>query len=194
MRRTFVSAGLTAALVLSFSQAGYAGGQALSCYEQAVVPAVYQTVQERVLVQKASKQRVTVPAVYGVQAKRVVLQPERVSYRTIAPIYSVQSRRVMVRPASYGWEYQMRKGKKVLCKVKHPAVYSTVKERVLVKPGGRVAVRQPAIYGTVNERVIVRAATTRVVHQPAVYKTVSRTVKVRDAQTVWKPVDLRCKR
>jgi hypothetical protein len=194
MRRTFACAGLAALLVVCVSGSGFAGGQPLSCYEQAVVPAVYQTVQERVLVQKASRYTVTEPAIYSTQAKRVVLQPERVSYRTIAPIYSVRNRTVMVRPASYGWEYQMRKGRKVLCKVKHPAVYSTVQERVLVKPGGRVAVRTPAIYGTVNQRVLVRRASSRVMTRPAVYKTVTRTVKVRDAQTVWKPVPVNCRK
>ena len=196
MRRTVVSASLGVLLVLSQHQSAFAGGRALACYEQAVVPAVYQTVQERVLVRPASKRVVRQPAVYAYQARRVVLQPERVSYRSIAPVYSLQSRRVQVRPASYGWEYRNRKGRRILCKVAYPAAYSTVQERVLVKPGGRVAVRQPAIYGSVKEKVLVQPASQHVVREPAVYRTVSRRVKVRDAQTVWQPVRIRsgCRR
>jgi len=190
MRRTVVSTSLGLFLVLSQHQSALAGGEALACYEQAVVPAVYQTVQERVLVRPATSRVVRQPAVYAYQARRVVVQPERVSYRTVAPVYSLQSRQVQVRPASYGWEYRNRKGRRILCKVAYPAVYSTVQERVLVKPGGRVAVRQPAIYGSVKERVLVRPATERVVREPAVYSTVTRTVKVREAQTVWKPVKI----
>lgn len=191
MRRTVVSASLGLLLALSQTQSVFAGGRALACYEQAVVPAVYQTVQEQVLVRPASSHVVTQPAVYAYRARQVVLQPERVSYRSVAPIYSLQSRRVQVQPASYGWEYRTRKGRRILCKVAYPAVYSTVQERVLVKPGGRVAVRQPAIYGSVNERVLVQPASQRVVREPAVYSTVTRTVKVREAQTVWKPVRVR---
>ena len=195
MRRTVVSAsqGLFLGLLLVFSQhqSAFAGGRALACYEQAVVPAVYQTVQEQVLVRPATKRVVRQPAVYAYQTRQVVLQPERISYRTVAPIYSLQSRRVLVRPAGVGWEYRTRKGRRILCEIAYPAAYSTVRERVLVKPGGRVAVRQPAIYGSVRERVLVQPASQRVVREPAVYSTVTRTVKVRDAQTVWKPIRVR---
>jgi hypothetical protein len=187
---------LAGCLVIGVSGGAFAGGKALACYEQAVVPAAYQTVQERVLVQRASTRIVEEPAVYAYQTRRVVLQPERVSYRTIAPVYDVRSRRVQVRPASIGWEYQIRKGRKILCKVRYPAAYQTVREQVLVKPGGRVAVTQPAVYGSVKERVLVRPASRHRVHQPAIYRTVSRQVKVRDAQVVWQPVSTRssCRR
>jgi len=191
MRRTVVSASVGILLALSQHQSAFAGGRALACYEQAVVPAVYQTVQEQVLVRPASSHVVRQPAVYAYRARQVVLQPERISYRTVAPVYALQSRRVQVRPASYGWEYRVRKGRRILCKIAYPAAYSTVQERVLVKPGGRVAVRQPAIYGSVKERVLVQPASQRVVREPAVYSTVTRTVKVREAQTVWKPVRVR---
>ena len=191
MRRTVVSASLGLLLAVSHTQSVFAGGRALACYEQAIVPAVYQTVQEQVLVRPASSHTVRQPAVYAYQARQVVLQPERVSYRTVAPVYSLQSRRVQVRPASYDWEYRNRKGRRILCKIAYPAVYSTVQERVLVKPGGRVAVRQPAIYGSVREKVLVQPASQRVVREPAVYSTVTRRVKVREAQTVWKPVKVR---
>ncbi len=176
---------------MSAAAPAFAGGRTLACYEQAVIPATYQTVSQQVLVRAASTRVVEQPAVYSFQTRRVVVQPERVSYRQVAPVYQTRSRQVQVRPASIGWEYQIRKGRKVLCKVKHPAVYQTVHEKVLVKPGGRVAVTHPAVYGSVQERVLVRAATRQKVHVPAVYKTVTRQVKVRDAQVVWQPVKVR---
>ncbi|MBD8876365.1 hypothetical protein [Roseibium polysiphoniae] len=200
MFRTVVSkygvAVLVAVSAAAVSSGASAGGKALQCYEQAVVPAAYQTVQERVLVRRSTTRVVEHPAVYAYQSRRVVVQPERVSYRTVAPIYEHRSRRVQVQPASVGWEYQMRKGRKILCKVKRPAIYQTVSERVLVKQGGRVAVTQPAIYGTVKEKVLVRPASRQKVHEPAIYKTVSRQVKVRDQQVVWQPVSRKayCKR
>ncbi|MEJ8474772.1 hypothetical protein [Roseibium algae] len=179
---------LAACVVVGMPVDALAGGKARECYQQAVVPAAYQVVREQVLVQRARTRVIKEPAVYAYQARRVVVQPERVSYRKIAPVYEVRSRRVQVQPASVGWEYQVRKGRKILCKVKHPAVYQTMRERVMVKAGGRVAVRQPAIYGTVQEKVLVRPASRRKVHEPAIYRTVSRQVKVRDEQVVWQPV------
>lgn len=191
MRRTVVCTGIAVLLTAIATVPVSAGGKSRSCYEQAVIPATYQTVQQQVLVRKASKHVVKQPAVYSFQTKHVVVQPGRITYRTIAPIYSVRQRQVMVSPASYGWEYQVRHGRKILCKVKHPAVYQTVQERVLVQPGSRVAVRQPAIYGKVKQKVLVQPASSQVVHQPAVYQTVTRQVKVRDQQVVWQPIRTR---
>ncbi|WP_417686046.1 hypothetical protein [Roseibium sp.] len=186
-----VGAVVAGSVVISAATPAIAGGRALACYEQAVIPATYQTVQQQVLVRAATTRVVETPAVYAFQNRRVVVQPERVSYRQIAPVYQTRSRQVQVRPASVGWEYQIRKGRKILCKVQHPAVYQTVHEKVLVKPGGRVAVTQPAIYGTVQERVMVRPASRQKVHVPAVYQTVTRQVKVSDARVIWQPVKVR---
>ncbi len=183
-------------VVLAAMGSAQAGGRAISCYEQAVIPAAYQVVQERVLVRAATTQIVEEPPLYSYQTRKVVIQPELISYRTVAPVYQTQARNVLLRPASVGWEYQVRKGRRILCKVKHPAVYQTVHERVLVKQGGRVAIRQPAIYGTVREKVLVRPGVRRKVQVPAVYKTISRRMKTRDAQVVWQPVSVRgsCRR
>ena len=182
---------IAAALILSFSfsspsEAGYR--KATACYEQMHVPAEYRLVREQVLVQAASHRIVEEPAVYAFQKRNVVVQPERISYRKVQPVYEIRNRKVQVRPASTGWEYRLRKGRKILCKIEHPAVYKTVQERVLVKPAGRVAVSHPAVYGTVQERVLVRPALRKKVHQPAIYKTVTRKVKVREASVIWRPI------
>lgn len=166
-------------------------GKALSCYEQATVPAVYKTVNERVLVQPASSYVVQKPAVYSYQARRVLVQPERVSYRTSPAVYQTRQSRVQVQPASVGWEYRVINGRNILCKVQNPAVYRTVSQKVLVQSASRVAVRQPAIYSSVKEKVLVQPATSYRVQKPAVYQTVSRQVLVQPAQTVWKPVKVR---
>lgn len=194
MRHTAVTAGLAiCAMVLAIAPAD-AGGSSKSCYEQAVVPASYRTVQEKVLVQPARKYAVSQPAVYAYRTKRVVIQPERVSYRRIAPIYETRHRKVMVQQASIGWEYQIRHGKKILCKVKRPAVYRSVAETVQLKPGGKVAIRQPAIYGTVQERYVVSPASSRMVREPAVYRLVNRQVQVSAQQVVWRPISSKCRR
>lgn len=191
MRHSFWSA--LAALIVSplVSTSVLAGGKALSCYEQATVPAVYKTVNERVLVQPASTYVVQKPAVYSYQARRVLVQPERVSYRTSPAVYQTRQSRVLVQPASVGWEYRVINGRNILCKVQNPAVYRTVSQKVLVQSASRVAVRQPAIYSSVKEKVLVQPATSYRVQKPAVYQTVSRRVLVQPAQTVWKPVKVR---
>ncbi|GGB36342.1 hypothetical protein GCM10011316_05620 [Roseibium aquae] len=192
MRQSVFAAGLAVA-VMTVPTFVFAGGNVRSCYEQVVVPAAYQTVQKTVLVKPATQRVVHTEPVYGYRTRQVVVQPERITYRTVAPVYQTRHDRVLVRPASVGWEYQMRKGRKVLCKVEHPAVYQTVARTVLVKPGGKVAVRQAAIYGTVQEKVVIHPAGRHVVTEPAIYKTVHQKVKVSEARTAWRPVSARCR-
>ncbi|WP_305983875.1 hypothetical protein [Roseibium sp. MMSF_3544] len=191
MRRSSWSAVFALAISPFFATSAFAGGQPLQCYQQATVPAVYKTVQERVLVKAASSHVVKKAAVYGYQTRKVLVQPERVSYRTTPAVYQTRQRHVLVQKASVGWEYRMIKGVKTLCKVQHPAVYKTVSERVMVQPASKVAVRHPAIYSTQKEKVLVQPASSHVVKQPAVYKTVNRQVLVQPARTVWQPVKVK---
>ena len=58
----------------------------------------------------------------------------------------------------------------------------------MVSPERREAIRVPAMYDTVREKVLVRAATSHVVATPAVYETRSRAIKVRDEVNGWKQV------
>ena len=193
MRFSVLKSGLAIVIGCGFASPVAAGGKTLSCYEQVVVPAAYQTVQRRVLVKPEQRRLVETPAAYGYQSRRVIVQPERVSYRQTAPVYQTRQKRVLVRAATTGWEYRTLKGRKILCQVQHPAVYQTVAETVLVRPAGKVAIKHPAVYGTVKEKVLLRPASRHYVVEPAVYSLVNERVKVRDAQAVWRPVSASCK-
>ena len=188
MRRTFWSAVIALVFCPLALNAAIAGGYASSCYEQAVVPAVYKTVNERVMVQAASSYVVQQPAKYAYQTRRVLVQPERVTYRTSPAVYQTQHHKVQVKSASSGWEYRTIKGRRILCKVHYPAVYQTTSQRVLVKPASKVAVRHPAVYSHVKEKVLIQPATSHRVQKPAVYRTVSRNVLVQPVRTVWQPI------
>ncbi len=95
-------------------------------------------------------------------------------------------------------------------KVRTPAQYRTVEDKVLVSEGGKqiarinpakyqaktqtVTVKEateelvtiPATYRTVTETITVTPATTRMIATPASYKTVTERVQVSPARTVWK--------
>lgn len=216
-----------------------AGGYAASCYEQVHTPPVYQTVHEQVMVSPGGKHVEVVPPVYGTVERKVVVRPASTSWRVIPAQYAWHKEKVLIEPArkvsrvipavtrtihrqvmvsegGWGWEWQVIKGRKVLCKVKRPPVYQTVAERVVVHPERVVydvvparygyEKRQvmvaperkeriviPAEYGFVSEQVMVRPAEKRVHVTPPVFKTVSRKVLVQGAQLAWRPVSPRCK-
>ncbi|KGF69341.1 hypothetical protein LL06_11350 [Hoeflea sp. BAL378] len=69
--------------------------------------------------------------------------------------------------------------------VHQPAVYRTVHEQVVVRPGGVVHETIPARYGEVVERVLIEPERLVARHIPAVVRTVHQTVMVRPESIGW---------
>lgn len=228
----------SAAMLATVTQT-VAGGYAASCYERTHSPAVYRTVHEKVMVDPGSSYVEVIPAVYGTQKRQVELRPAREKWHVVPARYGYQNEKVMIEPArtvarvipartktvykkvmvsqgGYTWEWQIIKGKKVLCKVKRPPVYETVAHTVVVSPERvvhetvparwgyekrKVLIEHerkeryvvPAEYGYVQEKVLIRAAEKRVHRTPPRYETVSRQVKVQEASSGWRPVSRYCK-
>ncbi|MGE0501978.1 MAG: hypothetical protein AB7I79_13620 [Rhizobiaceae bacterium] len=69
-------------------------------------------------------------------------------------------------------------------KVHHPAVYDTVREKVLVREARRHVEVEPAIYGTQKRKVLVSHERVEYRTVPAQYKTVREKVIIQDAYRV----------
>lgn len=78
-------------------------------------------------------------------------------------------------------------GKTLACyqQVHQPAVYGTIHEKVVVRPGGVIHETIPARYGKVTERVLVAPERTVARHIPAVSRTIHQTVLVRPKSVGW---------
>jgi hypothetical protein len=230
---------IAATAILATTGQTAAGGYAASCYEQVHTPPVYRTVYEQVMVSPGGKHVEVIPAIYGTVQRKVVVRPASISWRVIPAEYAWHKEKVLIEPArkvarvipavtktayrkvlvsegGYGWEWQVIKGRKVLCKVKRPPIYQTVaetvvihpeqvvydviparygyeKRKVLIAPERKEKIVIPAEYGYVAEQVVVRPAEKRVHHTPPVFKTVARQVLVHGGQIAWRPVSAYCK-
>lgn len=239
MMNGFRRMAVAGAAMLATATQTAAGGYAAACYERTHSPAVYKTVHDTVMVDPGGSYVEEIPAVYGTQKRKVELRPARESWHVVPARWGYQTEKVMIEPArtiqrvipavtktvhrkvkvsdgGYTWEWQIIKGKKVLCKVKRPPVYQTVAERVVVRPEQvvydtvparwgyekrKVLIEPerkerhyvPAEYGYVAEKVLIRAAERRVHRTPPRYETVARQVKVQEATSGWRPVSTRCK-
>ncbi len=78
-------------------------------------------------------------------------------------------------------------GKALACyqQVHQPAVYKTIHQQVVVRPGGVVHETIPARYGQVTEKVLIEPERVVARHIPAVTKTVHQTVMVRAKSVGW---------
>ncbi|WP_137113654.1 MULTISPECIES: hypothetical protein [Mesorhizobium] len=217
-----------------------AGGYPVECYEHIQRAPVYGTVTERVELYPATtdvrisapiigtRERVTrlspetvgvrvVPAQYRTIRERYVLEPAKVVQRRLPPRTEARYRKELV-PGGYKWEWRVINGRKVLCKIKLPARYRTVVERVPVGPdrvvrqkvaatyGYREKVIEitperreryviPARYASETEQVVLRPKIVQEIPIGPAYRTITRKVLVRPGEDAYQRVALpnRCK-
>ncbi len=153
--------------------------------ESKLIPAVYETVTETILVKEAGEKLVPVAPVYETVTEQIMVQPESKKVKLIPARYKTETRRVLVSEARGQW---VKKKKDpncfssnpedcyVACYEEVPAVYRTEKYQVLASAATTSETVTPAKYQTVTKRVLKTPATvTRVAIEP-VYKTITKKV------------------
>lgn len=191
MASILIRAAFAGVAVLALSSQTEAGGKAIACYEQVATPAVYSTVTERVLVKPASSYAVVHPAIYGTRTRLVEVEPKHVVERVTPAVVKTVNRKVKVKPSGTVRKWKRIDGRKVLCEVEQPAVWTTVAETVVVRKERIEHVVVPARYERVSERFIVQDERTETVTTPAEYADVSRRVLVSEGGTSWRKVKIR---
>ncbi len=154
-----------------------------------IIPAKFTTTKKRIMVKEASEKLVTVPATFKTVKERVLVKPATKKIVQIAPVYETVTQRIMDKPAHTTW----RKGTgpiqkidettgEIMCLVEIPASFKSVKKRVLKTPATTRVQEIPAVYNTIEKSVIATNATTRKVAVPAVFKTVDVTAEATPAK------------
>lgn len=184
-----------------------------------IIPAVYGTEQQTVMTQEATEVLDIIPAVYGWKEEQVLVSPAITELRKVPAQYGYEEEKLLVKPAHSIW----KKGTgpitkinestgEIMCLVEVPAVYETVKKRVLIspettkevvvkdavyktvrtrvveQPAKTVSRTIPAVYDTVTVKKLVKQASTNSTTIPAVYETIQTTVKVDDGHLKWAPI------
>ena len=147
------------------------------------------------MVREASERIETMPAVYTTVEERVMVKEASERIETIPATYETVSERILVKPAYTTW----KKGEgaitkvdnstgEIMCLVEVPAEYKTVSKRVLKTPARTRKVAVPAEYQTVRVRKLVEPAKERTIQIPAAYDSVVKREKVSDSRLEWKSV------
>jgi hypothetical protein len=144
-----------------------------------VIPANYEWVEEEILVQEASSRLEVIPAEYGWVEEQVLVRAASTRMEQVPAEYDWQEEQIMVKPAQTVWKEGRGLIEKVdnttgeiMCLVEIPAIYKTVRKKVMVRPPSTREIEIPAVYETVKKRVQVKPPTQRSIEIPAAYKTV----------------------
>jgi hypothetical protein len=155
------------------------------CYARCIIPDQFEFKEEQVIDKPAYFKTEVIPPVYGTVYDTVVVKKSFVKKIFIPAEYEVTTEDVLVKPATTKWQ----KGKadanclsanpadcQVWCLVEVPAVYRKVTKKVLKTPASTREELVPAEVKVVERKVLLEPAKTNRVEVPATYKTVMKKV------------------
>ena len=183
------------------------------CYAKVIVPAVFETVTEQVLVKPVSETVSVIPAVFDTTEKSVVEKEAFTTIKVVPAKFREEVEQVEVSPAGTSWVTDL--GKKGIpaspallagaktngvdlvgaavgaCYKEYyiPAKFEETSKEVLVKEESEEIKVAPAQFEETEEIVVVKQASKKKVYIPAEYETIEERVEVEPAKAVWKKGD-----
>lgn len=162
------------------------------CYAKCMIPDVFETVTEQILLKEASSRLEVVPAVYETVTEQVLVKEAYRVLEVVPATFTTTTEEIMTKEAGQRLEYVA-------------PVFETVSEQMLVSPAATKWVQGkadrnclqddpanckvwcltevPAQYKTVTKQVLKAPANTREVPIPAEYKTITKAVVQTPANT-----------
>ena len=180
------------------------------CYAKVVLPAKYESIEERVLVKEASEKIKIIPAKYEWISEKVEVTPASKKIIPIPAKYKKVVETIEVKPATRIWKTSMNRGaapvsKEILVAAKlkgvdldnttpgscykeyfTPEKYKTVTEDIVVQEKTEKSEIVPAKYEMVEKTIEVSPAAKKTVEVPATYEFKEERVLVEKEKTVWK--------
>lgn len=180
------------------------------CYSKVIVPAVFETVSEEVLVKPETSTVEILPASFDVQEKEVLVKEAYTKLVAVPATYTTVTEEVEVAPARNEWVTRLdRRGipasPALLAAAKTngvdldaaqpnqcfseyyiPAKFETTEKEVLVKEEAEEITVAEAQYEQTEETVMVKASTKDKVLKEAEYEVIEEQVMVEPAKAVWK--------
>ena len=154
-----------------------------TCYKEYYTPESYKTVKEEVVVQEETTKSKVIPAKYEMVEKTIVVKPATKKTVTVPAVYDYVEEKVLVEKEKTVW----KKGKnpatkldgatgEIMCLVKIPAKYKTIKKKVVKTPATTKVIEVPAETKTIKVKKLISPAKTETVTIPAVKTTIEKKV------------------
>jgi len=154
-----------------------------TCYKEYYTPETYKTVEEEVVIQKETTKTKVIPAQYEMVEKTIEIKPATKKTITIPATYDYTEEKVLVEKEKTVWKKGTNPAQKldgatgeIMCLVKVPAKYKTIKKKVVKTPATTKVVEIPAVSKTIKVKKLVSAAKTETITIPAVKSTVKKKV------------------
>jgi len=165
------------------------------CFKEYFMPETYKTVSEEVVIQKERTKNEIVPAKYEMVEKTIEVTPATKKTLTIPATYSFTEEKVLVEKEKTVWKKGVNPAQKlngatgeIMCLVKVPAKYKTVKKKIVKTPASTKIVDVPAVYKTMKIKKLVSETSNKSTIIPAVTKIIDKKVLNLPSQFSWTKV------
>ena len=163
-----------------------------SCYKEYFMPEKYKTVEEEIVVQKESTKTEIVPAVYEMVEKSIEIKPATKKTITVPATYEFKEERVLIEKEKTVWKKGSNPAQKldgatgeIMCLVKVPAKYNTIKKKVVKTPATTKVIEIPAETKIIKVKKLVTPAQTKTSTIPEVKKTIKKKVLDTNSEFSW---------
>lgn len=163
-----------------------------TCYKEYFQPATYKVVEEDVIVQNERNETEVVPAQFDTAEEKIEVIPASKQVVEIPAEYEYVEEKVLVEEAKTVWKKGQNPAQKlsgstgeIMCLVKVPAKYKTIKKLVVKSPAKTEIQEVPAEVKTLAVQKLLAEPTVKTTLVPAVHKTIEKKVPDTAASFMW---------
>ncbi len=163
-----------------------------TCFKEYYQPAKFTTAEEKVLIQKERNETEVIPANYDTKEEEVQVVPATKKVVEIPAEYEYVEEKILVEEAKTVWKKGQNPAQKlsgatgeIMCLVKVPAKYKTIKKLVVKSPARTEIQEVPAEVQTLAVQKLVSEPTLKQTEIPPVYETLEKKVLEKPAEFMW---------
>ena len=162
------------------------------CFKEYFMPRKFKTVTEDILVKNEHNTTEVIPPEFETVEKTVVVKPASKEVIEVPAVYEETEEKVLVEPEKTVWKKGQNPAQKVsgatgeiMCLVKIPAKYQTIKKRVLTAPATTKVVEIPEETKVIKVKKLISDTQIKSTPVPAQYENVEKTIIENNASFSW---------
>jgi hypothetical protein len=162
------------------------------CYKEYFMPRKFKTVTEDILVKEEHNNTEVISPQFETVEKTVVLKPASKEVIEVPAVYEETEEKVLVEAEKTVWKKGQNPAQKVsgatgeiMCLVKIPAKYKTIKKRVLKTPATTKVVEIPEETKVVEVKKLITDTQIKNIPMPALYESIEKTILESNASFSW---------
>jgi len=162
------------------------------CFKEYFIPRKFKTVSEDILVRKDHNKTEVVEPEFEIVDKTIIVKPASKKIVEVPAEYDEVEEKVLVEAEKTVWKKGQNPAQKVsgatgeiMCLVKIPAKYRTIKKRVLKSPATTKVVEVPAETKVIKVKKLLSDTQLKHITKPALYETIEKTALESEARFDW---------